>query len=466
MLRHRYAEQLAQFGSRHQPLALQNARVLHINQALWQTLDLPVAEQADLATELFAVNSVWTKHPFAQKYGGHQFGVWNSQLGDGRGVLLGEKQDLNGHWHDLHLKGAGPTAYARMGDGRAVLRSTIREYLASVALPALGIPSSQALCLLASDQQVVREQFETGAALIRTAPSHLRFGHYEYYHHHGQTGQLDQLFAYTFAEVLPEYASMPDPHRQFFTSVVQQTAEMVAAWQVYGFCHGVMNTDNMSIHGITFDYGPFAMMDNFAPSKICNHSDQGGRYAFNQQPSVALWNLQAFAQAFTAFVAEDDLIHALNTYEGHFYRRYQQLMAERFGLLASSEQSQVLSNQFLRLLAQEPIDYHQAFSLLTQTPHEEWSQLRDHFIDRAAFDQWLDLSQGLTIDQGLMQAVNPLVVLRNQHLQQVISACEAGDDSLLRTYFMALSDPFEPALQDSFWAQVPAQKAGQLSCSS
>src|SRR5690606_30802819 len=218
---------------------------------------------------------------------GHQFGYYNPRLGDGRGLLLGEVRNDAGEYWDLHLKGAGQTPWSRMGDGRAVLRSSIREFLASEYLHALGIPTSRALCVTSSSTPVWRERQERAAMLLRLAPSHLRFGHFEYFYYSNQHDALRQLLDHALACHFPQLLEGKRPIAALFREVLERTAALIAQWQAYGFCHGVMNTDNMSLLGITFDYGPYAFLDDYDAGHICNHSDSEGRYSFENQVPIA-----------------------------------------------------------------------------------------------------------------------------------------------------------------------------------
>src|SRR5690606_24758676 len=262
-------------------------------------LDLDPAEaQRPEFVRLFSGNALWRDaEPRAMVYAGHQFGVYNPRLGDGRGLLLGEViNDAGEHW-DLHLKGTGQTPYSRMGDGRAVLRSSIREFLASEHLHALGIPSSRALCVTGSSTPVWREKQETAAMVLRLAPSHIRFGHFEYFYYTQQHKQLKQLAEHVLHNHFETCVEQQDPYLMMFRQIVERTAEMIAYWQAYGFCHGVMNTDNMSILGLTVDFGPYAFLDDFDAGFICNHSDDACRYRLENPVPIADWNLGALARA-------------------------------------------------------------------------------------------------------------------------------------------------------------------------
>ena len=242
--------------------------------------------------------------PLAMLYSGHQFGVYVPQLGDGRAILLGEVKNDRGERWDLHLKGAGMTPFSRDGDGRAVLRSTIREYLCSEAMHRLGIPTTRALCIVGSDEKVYREQIETAATLVRMAPTHVRFGTFEIFYYRQQHEHLKVLADYVIDQFFAHLREADDKYARFFTEVVERTAKLIAQWQAVGWAHGVMNTDNMSILGITLDYGPFGFMDDYDAGFICNHSDHNGRYAFNQQPYIGLVESQLSRASDAPFVGK------------------------------------------------------------------------------------------------------------------------------------------------------------------
>ena len=299
-------EQLGSAFVRHVlPTPIANPKMVHFNSNVCELLELthsPELEQEVLGY-CSGLHIIPQTHPFATYYSGHQFGTYNPQLGDGRAIMLGEMTTHHHQKWELQLKGSGPTPFSRMGDGRAVLRSTIREYLASEALFHLNIPTTRALCLITSSEKIYRETTETAAALIRVSQSHLRFGHFEYFYYTKQEDALNQLLQFVMNELItdeqiPEFRIHPNPAHALFLFICQNTGILLAKWQSYGFQHGVMNTDNMSILGLTLDYGPFAFMDDFDYFSVCNHSDHTGRYGFDQQPSVAAWSLQALSQAF------------------------------------------------------------------------------------------------------------------------------------------------------------------------
>lgn len=275
------------------PTPLPDPYWVAINHDLAQQLGMTLADGAgDSVRDLLCGNHCPPGcQPLAARYAGHQFGVYVPQLGDGRAVLLGDLPWLDGR-AEIQLKGAGPTPFSRGGDGRAVLRSSVREYLASEAMHGLGIATTRALCLIGSDAPVWREQPETAAVLTRVAPSFIRFGSFEVLCHQGQLRELTELADFVIRHWFAACRDAEAPYAALFAEVARRTAELLAQWQAAGFCHGVMNSDNMSILGLTLDYGPFAFLDGFDAGYVCNHSDPAGRYAFKQQPRVAQWNLQ------------------------------------------------------------------------------------------------------------------------------------------------------------------------------
>ncbi|SUP55923.1 Selenoprotein O and cysteine-containing protein-like protein [Vibrio vulnificus] len=304
----RYAQLPTVFYRLVTPQPLDNSRWVIWNGELAQGFALPEhADDPQLLAVFSGAEPFSAFKPLAMKYAGHQFGVYNPDLGDGRGLLLAEMQNQQGQWFDIHLKGAGLTPFSRMGDGRAVLRSTLREYLCSEAMAALGIETTRALGMMVSDTPVYREQVEQGACLIRLAQTHIRFGHFEHFFYTEQYDELRLLADNVIEWYLPDCLHQPKPYLAMFEQVVAKTATMIAQWQAVGFAHGVMNTDNMSILGQTFDYGPFGFLDDYEPGYICNHSDYQGRYAFDQQPRVALWNLSTLAHALSPLIERDDL---------------------------------------------------------------------------------------------------------------------------------------------------------------
>ncbi|MNE09026.1 hypothetical protein D3C80_1016900 [compost metagenome] len=413
--------------------------------------------------------------PLAQVYSGHQFGVWAGQLGDGRGILLGEQRLANGHTVDWHLKGAGLTPYSRMGDGRAVLRSTIRESLASEAMHALGIPTSRALSIVTSDTQVARESMEQGAMLMRIAQSHVRFGHFEHFYYRREPEKVRQLADFVIAHHWPQWQSDADKYVLWFRDVVARTASLMACWQTVGFAHGVMNTDNMSILGLTIDYGPYGFLDDYQPDFICNHSDYQGRYSFENQPAVGLWNLQRLAQSLSPFIAVEALNDALDRYQEVLMQEYGKLMRRKLGLMTQEKGDNDILNALFALMAREGSDYTRTFRMLGQTQkHSAASPLRDEFIDRQAFDSWFAtyrerLQREETPDgvrNAQMNAVNPAMILRNWLAQRAIEQAEQGDYAELHRLHDALRTPFGDRDDDYVSRPPDWGKRLEVSCSS
>lgn len=393
--------------------------------------------------------------PIALLYSGHQFGHYVPRLGDGRAILLGEVRNEQGGKWDLHLKGAGQTPYSRDGDGRAVLRSTIREYLCGEAMHGLGIPTTRGLCIVGSDEEVLREEgVETGAMLVRLASSHVRFGSFEVFYYREQHDHLARLADYVIAEHFPHLTGAGDRYSRFLAEVVIGTAHLMAKWQAVGFAHGVMNTDNMSILGATLDYGPFGFLDDYNPGFICNHSDHGGRYAFHRQPDIGHWNLHALAQALLPLMTEEQAREALAAYEPALVAHYTDLMRQKLGLEEWRPDDGDLLTGLLGIMQTDHVDYTNAFRALGDVrsdPAERNEPLRDLFLDRTAFEAWVVRYRERLRSEGSreterkqrMNRVNPKYVLRNYLLQVAITrATEQRDFAEIDRLLSLLRDPF------------------------
>ncbi|NWA84012.1 protein adenylyltransferase SelO [Pseudomonas sp. D2002] len=476
----RFARLGVAFSTHVLPDPLDEPRLVVASNAAMALLDLdPAVAETPVFAELFSGHKLWAEaEPRAMVYSGHQFGGYSPQLGDGRGLLLGEVYNEAGEHWDLHLKGAGLTPYSRMGDGRAVLRSSIREFLASEALHALGIPSSRALCVIGSDTPVWREKQERGAMVLRLAHSHVRFGHFEYFYYTKKPEQQKELAEHVLSLHYPECMEQPEPYLAMFREIVERNAEMIAKWQAYGFCHGVMNTDNMSILGITFDFGPFAFLDDFDAHFICNHSDHEGRYSFSNQVPIGQWNLSALAQALTPFISVDALKETLGLYLPLYQAHYLDLMRRRLGLTTAEDDDQKLVERLLKLMQNSGVDYTLFFRRLGDEPAAlAVARLRDDFVDLAGFDAWAEQYTARVARDGdyseaqrreRMHAVNPLYILRNYLAQNAIAAAESGDYSEVRRLHEVLSKPFEEQAGMEQYAQRPPDwgKHLEISCSS
>ncbi|WP_285960614.1 protein adenylyltransferase SelO [Pseudomonas tohonis] len=461
------------------PDPLDDPHLVVASPAAMALLDLdPAQAEEPVFAELFAGHTLWSDAaPRAMVYSGHQFGSYNPRLGDGRGLLLGEVVNQAGEHWDLHLKGAGQTPYSRMGDGRAVLRSSIREFLASEHLHALGIPSSRALCVTGSSTPVYREKKETGAMVLRLAPSHVRFGHFEYFYYTRQHEQLKTLGEHVLACHFPACLEAEEPWLAMFREIIERNAGMIARWQAYGFCHGVMNTDNMSILGITFDYGPYAFLDDFDANHICNHSDDSGRYSFSNQVPIAHWNLAALAQALTPHIAVEALREALELFLPLYQAAWLDLMRRRLGFTRAEEGDEALVQRLLQLMQTSAVDYTLFFRRLGETaPEQAVAVLRDEFVDLAGFDAWAAQYVERATREGddqdarrqRMHAVNPKYILRNYLAQRAIEAAEQGDFSEVRQLHAVLARPFDEQPGMERYAERPPEwgKHLEISCSS
>ena len=417
--------------------------------------------------------------PLAAIYAGHQFGTFVPQLGDGRAILLGEAINARGERWDVQLKGAGLTPFSRMGDGRAVLRSTVREYLCGEAMHALGVPTTRALCIVGSDEPVFRETVETAAVLTRLAPTHVRFGSFELFYYRNQHERVRELADYVIRHHYAHLADVEDKYLQFLREVVGRTARLLAQWQAVGFAHGVMNTDNMSVIGLTMDYGPFGFLDEFDAGFVCNHSDYSGRYAFDQQPGVALWNLTRFAQTLVPLVGREAGMAALNEYAQTFAESFVARMRDKLGLREGQPEDAALLSDLLGLLQDNAVDYTRFFRRLCdfkQAAGEKNEVLRDMFIDPPGFDRWAEayrrrLEAEASVEaerRGRMTRINLKYVLRNHVAQAAIERAQDGDYSEVDTLLGVLQRPFDEQPGMERFAEPPPEGSRRVvvSCSS
>jgi uncharacterized protein YdiU (UPF0061 family) len=453
-----------------------------VSEACAQELGLPEGWQDDpLALQVMSGNALWPgADPLATVYSGHQFGVWAGQLGDGRAHWLGEIETPSGP-RELQLKGGGRTPYSRMGDGRAVLRSTIREFLCSEAMAALGIPTTRALCMVGSTLPVRREELETAAMVTRVSPSFIRFGHFEHFAHtEADTDALRALADFVIEAHYPQLLEAEHRYAALLETVARHTARLMADWQAVGFCHGVMNTDNLSILGLTIDYGPFGFMDAFDPGHVCNHSDHQGRYAYARQPNVAFWNLHALATALLPLIGEQErALEALEPYKTEFARALEARLRAKLGLQTAQDGDGELANELLQRMAADHADFTITFRRLSQfstAPGATNDAVRDLFLDREAFDAWGARYAERLRREGSddreraerMNRVNPKVVLRNHLAEQAIRQAREGDFSEVQRLLKVLSRPYDEHLENPADADFPPDWAQHLevSCSS
>ena len=439
----------------------------------------------------------------AAVYSGHQFGVWAGQLGDGRAHLLGgvlsgmraNAHESNEGLIELQLKGAGKTPYSRMGDGRAVLRSSIREFLCSEAMYALGIPTTRALSVIGSDQPIVRETVETAAVIVRMASSFVRFGSFEHWASRNRHDELRALADYVIDNFYPESRNVDDPaanpYQALLAAVTERTARLIAQWQAVGFCHGVMNTDNMSIVGLTLDYGPFGFLDGFDAHHICNHTDEQGRYAYARQPAVAHWNLYCLGEALMPLIGDVESAEAaLSPFKAVFERALSDAMHAKLGLASTRAEDGALFDALFALLQESHADFTIFFRRLCEfnmprdasggalrsEPAGSAPEVRDLFFDRERFDSWaVDYRARLAHETRdarerciAMRAINPKYILRNHLAEEAIIRARDKDFSEVERLLKVLQKPFDEQPENERYADLPPAWAGALevSCSS
>ncbi len=456
-------------------------------------------ESEDFA-QVFAGNAQWPgMDPWASNYGGHQFGHWAGQLGDGRAISLGEVIGADGQRHELQLKGAGRTPYSRHADGRAVLRSSLREFVCSEAMHALGVPTTRALSLIGSGDEVVRDMFyngnaraEPGAIVCRVAPSFIRFGHFELPASRKDVALLEKLVDFTLARDYPQLTGPIEQRRaEWFIEICERTARLIAQWMRVGFVHGVMNTDNLSILGLTIDYGPYGWLEPFDPQWTPNTTDfEGRRYAYGRQPEIGQWNLSALAGALVSLFPDQSPLHeGLERYAGVFAAEHARLTAARFGWPALADGELALAQDFFRLLQRDEVDVTLAFRHLADldlaAPQIETLASAFYAPDRVAkgaadWNAWLEAYVRRAVADPRptgervisMNAINPLYVPRNYLAQLAIDAAEKGDLGVLHAWLDTLRRPYTEqegrrhhSARRPEWAR---ERAGcsMLSCSS
>ncbi|SIT84164.1 protein adenylyltransferase SelO [Pontibacter indicus] len=485
------------FYSKAKPTPVEKVTLLAWSEELAKELGIArPTEQQDV--DILGGNRVTdSMYPYAACYAGHQFGNWAGQLGDGRAITLGEWEAPDGKTWELQLKGAGLTPYSRRADGRAVLRSSVREYLMSEAMHYLGIPTTRALSLVSTGEPVLRDMFyngnaayEPGAIVMRVAPSFLRFGNFEMLNARKEVDNLRQLVDWTISRYYPHITG-ENKVIDWFKEVVDRTARLMVEWMRVGFVHGVMNTDNMSILGLTIDYGPYSFVDNYDPNFTPNTTDlPGRRYAFGKQPSIGYWNLGALAGALLPLADKDQLVATLETFKDVYWTEYYAMMGRKLGLDQVSQLDRDLISQFEKTLADIQPDMTIFYQLLIDLPLsvENEDEVAEHF-QKALYDDltpeqktalYTLISHYLerlntnkikrSASQDMMRKANPRFVLRNYLLHQAIEGLEKGDDALLVKLQEAIKEPYSNKFDEFFqtrpgWA---SEKAGcsMLSCSS
>ena len=450
------------------PTPLREPYLIHYNRDLANKLKIDISKEITKITngELFFKDA----NPFAMCYAGHQFGYFVNRLGDGRAINIGTIEKIH-----LQLKGAGATEYSRMGDGRAVLRSSIREYLISEAMNGLGVETSRALAIIGSKQQVIRETWESSAIVLRTSPSWVRFGTFEYFSNNKKEKELKELLDYAIEESYPHLKDEKHKYIHFFSEIVGKTARLMAKWQSIGFNHGVMNTDNMSIAGLTIDYGPFAFLDDYDLNYICNHTDQYGRYSFGNQPTIGQWNLQALMNALTLIVPKEPLEKVWLNY-GKLYREYYlYLLKEKLGLDKLDSLDPKLFTSLFTTMQELQVDYTLFFRNLSNYNGDKESILKLCLYHKPMiewlnkYDTRLELNSSTTKErQEKMLKVNPKYILRNYLIQKAIDLAQKNDFSLVDRLFKIAQTPFDEHKEfEDFAKATPEEfKNKKLSCSS
>jgi uncharacterized protein YdiU (UPF0061 family) len=471
-----YARLPERFYSRLAPTAVARPRLIKLNHALARQLGL---NPDDLASpegvEMLAGNRLPVgAEPLAMAYAGHQFGNWVPQLGDGRAILLGEVRDGNGIRRDIQLKGAGPTPFSRNGDGRAALGPVLREYIVSEAMAALGIATTRSLAAVATGDEVLRQEGRLpGAVLTRVAASHVRVGTFEFFANRGDVEAVRHLADYVIDRLYPEAREEAEPYRALLDGVIARTAKLVASWQLIGFIHGVMNTDNMSISGETIDYGPCAFMDVFHPGQVFSSIDSGGRYAFGNQPRIAHWNLVRLAQALLPLLAEDENIalgsarEAINAYPGIFEAAYFAGLRRKIGMFEEREGDMALAGDLLERMAANRADYTMTFRLLCDSADrgaQADGAVRALFENPSVFDAWeskwrerLALEKVRPAERAAsMRAVNPAFIPRNHRIEAVIAAAQGNSDfAPFEELLKVLATPFVDNPEFARYANPP-----------
>ena len=470
-----YARLPDRFSAKLSPSPVPAPRLIRLNDGLARHLGLDLDElSSPEGVEIFAGNRLPDgAEPLAMAYAGHQFGTWVPQLGDGRAILLGEVIDRDGVRRDIQLKGAGRTPFSRRGDGRAVLGPVLREYVVSEAMAALGVPTTRALAAVTTGERIQRERAFPGAILTRVARSHVRVGTFQFFAARGDVEALRLLCDHVIARHYPEAARSDCPPRALLEAVVARQAELVARWQLIGFIHGVMNTDNMSIAGETIDYGPCAFMDTYHPDTVYSSIDQWGRYAYANQPRIAHWNLAVLAQALLSLLgeSEDDAVReaeaAIGTFPGLFEAAYLAGLRAKIGLLEQREGDMALAQDLLECMAENGADFTLTFRRLCDAAGADPGsdeQVRTLFDDPEAFDAWaVRWRQRLTQEpvgdaerRDAMRAVNPAVIPRNHLVEEIIAAAVDGEDfSPFDDLMTALASPYEDWAGDARYCQPP-----------
>jgi uncharacterized protein YdiU (UPF0061 family) len=448
----RFASELAELAVPWRAVEAPDPRLLVLNDQLAVELGLdPEVLRGPAGIGLLTGTAVPSgANPVAQAYSGHQFGGFVPRLGDGRALLLGELADADGRLRDLHLKGSGRTPFARGGDGLAAVGPMLREYIISEAMHALGIPTTRSLAVVATGRPVRRESVLPGAVLARVASSHLRVGSFQYARATGDLDLLRRLADHAITRHHPGAAEGEHPYRGLFEAVIAAQASLVAQWMLVGFVHGVMNTDNMTISGETIDYGPCAFMEAFDPSTVYSSIDQGGRYAYGNQPVVAEWNLARLAETLLPLLHEDQeqavalAVESLGAFRPQYTAVWSAGMRTKLGLGEGVDGAAIATaiDEVLPMLQESHVDHTSFYRHLGAAARGDAESVRGLFLDLAAIDGWLERWQALSPDAEVMDRVNPLYIPRNHLVEEALSAATEGELAPLRHLLEAVSQPY------------------------
>jgi serine/tyrosine/threonine adenylyltransferase len=434
-------------------------RLLTLNEGLAAELGVDAEMlRSDIGVAVLAGNLVPAgATPVAQAYAGHQFGGYSPRLGDGRALLLGEVIDVHGQRRDLHLKGSGRTPFARGGDGKAAIGPMLREYLIGEAMHALGIPTTRALAVVATGEEVIRETVLPGAVLARVASSHLRVGTFQYAAASGDRALVQRLTDHAIARHHPHAAEADRPALALLDTVVDAQASLVAGWMTVGFIHGVMNTDNTTISGETIDYGPCAFMDAFDPATVFSSIDQGGRYAYGNQPPITMWNLARLAETLLPLI-DDDVDTAvalatevLQTFPDRYTHHWNEGMRAKLGLVGERPGDTELANDLLTLVHAQQVDYTSCFRSLSSAARGNDEPLRSLFAEPVGFDSWLgrwhtrlhESDTDLPSVAAAMDRVNPIYIPRNHLVEEALTAATDGDLVPFERLLDVVARPFD-----------------------
>lgn len=471
---HSYAEQLPEFFASVLPTPVREPSLLQFNQSLAGELGLDREKlTADVVPQIFSGNQLPSDaRPIAQAYAGHQFGSFVPQLGDGRALLLGEVIDQRGTRRDVALKGSGRTPFSRGGDGKATVGPVLREYLLSEAMHALGIPTTRALAAVATGETVMRDRPLPGAVLTRVAASHVRIGTFQYFSARRQIEHVRKLADYVILRHYPDVSEDSERYLSLLRSVVERQSALVARWMLVGFIHGVMNTDNMTISGETIDYGPCAFMDSYNPQTVFSSIDRDGRYAYANQPTIALWNLARFAETLLPLLGEEDSDRAvadamaiLDTFMPSFKQHWYKGACTKLGLADSdsvSESVRSLVDDWLELLSKNNVDFTLAWRHLAEAAEGNASELQSLFTEPTEVDAWLErwktFLNGVAPSKlaSAIRAANPLYIPRNHLVEEALAAASDGDDlAPFESLLEMVQSPFDEKPQCARYA-MPA----------